>query len=356
MAIRNIEHRQASNEVVHLFEEENITFGSRLVVHESQVALFVKNGQIKMTFKPGSYLLNANNYPFISTLLSKTFYKDSNIFSCQVYFISTANLDGLRWGVRGITVRDRERELNISVGAHGDFSVRVQDPEKFLVSIGGTVTHLSKDDLRDKLIHVVNTLVPQSIKESMERENVSVIDTDKCAGDISRTMCDRLRSELNREGRGLDVLQFTLSIRIDQELLGRIGAVEFDRYAATESAAAAAKTRELQGITLQEEMEYQLANKMYDSLGYSMAALSPALTSQPVYVPYGMPPCGVPLYGHLAAETAALHQNARETFSPSNLRGAISRTNGDAVYCPVCGAPCNTGDSFCKHCGSRLND
>src|SRR5262245_39213193 len=48
--------------------ENEIKMGSKLVVRESQVAVFVNEGTIADEFTPGTYTLETQNLPILSTL------------------------------------------------------------------------------------------------------------------------------------------------------------------------------------------------------------------------------------------------------------------------------------------------
>ena len=56
--------------IIHRFERYNnqIKYGAKLTVRESQVAVFVNEGQIADVFAPGMYTLETQNIPILSTL------------------------------------------------------------------------------------------------------------------------------------------------------------------------------------------------------------------------------------------------------------------------------------------------
>ena len=66
-----IEWTDSSNDtMVYRFERHNneIKYGAKLTVRESQVAVFVNEGQIADVFQPGMYTLETQNVPILSTL------------------------------------------------------------------------------------------------------------------------------------------------------------------------------------------------------------------------------------------------------------------------------------------------
>ena len=56
--------------IVHRFERYNneIKNNAKLIVREGQTAVFVNEGEIADTFTPGTYTLNTQNLPILTTL------------------------------------------------------------------------------------------------------------------------------------------------------------------------------------------------------------------------------------------------------------------------------------------------
>ncbi|MDR3057284.1 MAG: SPFH domain-containing protein, partial [Prevotella sp.] len=56
--------------IVYRFERHNneIKNNAKLIVREGQTAVFVNEGQIADTFSPGTYTLNTQNLPILTTL------------------------------------------------------------------------------------------------------------------------------------------------------------------------------------------------------------------------------------------------------------------------------------------------
>ncbi|MCG9895900.1 MAG: SPFH domain-containing protein, partial [Fimbriimonadaceae bacterium] len=76
--------------MVYRFERHNneIKNGAKLTVRESQVAVFVDEGQIADVFTPGMYTLETANLPILSTLKGWK-YGFNSPFKAEVYFVNT---------------------------------------------------------------------------------------------------------------------------------------------------------------------------------------------------------------------------------------------------------------------------
>jgi len=72
-----------------IWKHPNEDFNSltQLIVHESQEAIFMMNGQALDLFGPGRYTLETQNIPKIGHFL-KRITGDNSPFHCEVYFIN----------------------------------------------------------------------------------------------------------------------------------------------------------------------------------------------------------------------------------------------------------------------------
>ena len=72
-------------------------FGTRLIVNEGQVAVFVKGGQVCDLFYPGSYILDTDNLPVLFHIFNLP-YGGNTPFTAEVYFINTKTKLDIPWG------------------------------------------------------------------------------------------------------------------------------------------------------------------------------------------------------------------------------------------------------------------
>ena len=129
----------SKNTIVYRYpiDGDQIMYGSKLTVRESQVAIFVNKGQIADVFGPGLYTLSASNLPIITKLLSLP-YGFKSPFYAEVYYINTKQFTNQKWGTSNpITMRDKDFG-SIRLRGYGTYSFRVKDAELFLREIFGT--------------------------------------------------------------------------------------------------------------------------------------------------------------------------------------------------------------------------
>jgi membrane protease subunit (stomatin/prohibitin family) len=135
--------------------ENEIKNGAKLIVRESQVAAFVREGQLADVFNPGTYTLETRNLPILSTLAGWK-YGFNSPFKAEVYFTSTRVFTGYKWGTKNpIMMRDAEFGP-VRLRAFGTFGLKVADPPTFLRQVVGTNSRFTVDgigqQLRDMLV------------------------------------------------------------------------------------------------------------------------------------------------------------------------------------------------------------
>jgi membrane protease subunit (stomatin/prohibitin family) len=131
-----------------------IKYGAKLIVRESQVAVFVNEGEIADVMGPGTYELETKNLPILSSLQHWD-HGFNSPFKAEVYFVSTKRFRDLKWGTKNpITVRDPEFAM-VRLRAFGTYEIRVKDAATFLREIVGTDGHFTTDEIEGQLTNLI---------------------------------------------------------------------------------------------------------------------------------------------------------------------------------------------------------
>ena len=139
--------------------------GGTLVVRESQVAVFVNEGQVADVFGPGTYKLTTQTLPVLTYLKNwdKLF---ESPFKSDVYFFSTRIQTGRRWGTQQpITIRDADFGM-VRLRAFGLYSYRVADAKLFHKELSGTREQYTRDDVEEQLRGIILATMANSIGAS----------------------------------------------------------------------------------------------------------------------------------------------------------------------------------------------
>jgi membrane protease subunit (stomatin/prohibitin family) len=134
--------------------DNEIKMGAKLVVRESQTAVFVNEGQVADAFTPGTYTLETQNLPILSTLKGWK-YGFSSPWKAEVYFVNTRLFTDLKWGTQNpVIVRDPEFGM-VRLRAFGAYAARVVDATKLLRELVGTDPQFRTEEVQEYLRQMI---------------------------------------------------------------------------------------------------------------------------------------------------------------------------------------------------------
>lgn len=200
-------------------EDQEIQNGAKLTVRESQLALFVNEGELADQFQPGLHTLTTKTLPLLTNLKNwdKLF---QSPFKSDVYFFSTREQIDQRWGTQSpIVIRDRELGP-IRLRAHGSYSYRLADPKIFFKKISGTKAQYTTQELEGQLRATILT----SIATYLGNAQVSFLDMAANQVKFSETLKAVLSNSINEYGLKLETF-FVQSISLPEELQSRLDKV-----------------------------------------------------------------------------------------------------------------------------------
>jgi membrane protease subunit (stomatin/prohibitin family) len=139
--------------------------GAQLVVREGQAAAFLFEGQLGDVFKAGRHVLTTSNIPILTTLKNWK-YAFNEPFKCDVFFVSTRQFTGLKWGTPNpIMLRDPEFGP-IRLRAFGSYCIQVKEPGAFIRQISGTNTGFETADISNYLRDLLVSRFADALGES----------------------------------------------------------------------------------------------------------------------------------------------------------------------------------------------
>jgi len=156
-----------------------IRLGSQLIVQESQMAVFFKNGRACDDFGPGRHTLTTGNLPLLQKLVSIPF--GQSPFRAYVHFVGLKTFTNLGWGTASpVVFRDADLRM-ITLRAHGIYSMRIVDPRLFLDTLVGTkgleTSFALEDFFRSMIVSRLNTCIGEKMKTILdlpqEYENIA---------------------------------------------------------------------------------------------------------------------------------------------------------------------------------------
>lgn len=282
-----IEWTDDSNDtMVYRFERygNEIKYGAKLTVRESQTAILVNEGRVADCYEPGLYQLETRNMPVLTTLENwPSGFKSP--FKAEVYFFNMRRFTDLKWGTKNpIMLRDKEFGP-VRLRAFGTYSVKIKDPLTFIKEIVGTDGHFSTDEISQQLRNLIVSRFASLIGES----NIPVLDLAANYDDLSEFITQAINPEFEVYGLNVEHLmvenislptnvEAALDKRTSMGIMGDLG--KYSQYQAAEAMVAAANNPSgsaSEGIGM--GMGFAIAREM--SKGFNQPAIEKKTASPP---------------------------------------------------------------------------
>ena len=193
---------------------EDFNLGSQLIVHESQEAIFFRDGQALDLFGAGRYTLETQQLPILEKLYSLPTDTEGT-FHSEIYFINLIHQMAIKWGTpEKINFLEPTTGAPISIGARGVLNFRIANARKLLMKLVGTAGKLTRQDLmEDGEGHIKNyfrSLIQLAVSTNLaniitaEKLDILMLDQQKMC--LSAAMLTALQSSF--EEYGLVITEF----------------------------------------------------------------------------------------------------------------------------------------------------
>jgi len=286
----------SNNTIVYRFErhDNEIKNNAKLVVREGQTAVFINEGKLADIFTPGTYTLNTQNLPVLSTLKGWKYGFDSP-FKAEVYFVSTRNFTDQKWGTKNPITLSDPRFGMLEIRAFGTYVMRVTEAAKFITEIVGTDGHFTTDEISAQLRSMVVTRFTDAVGES----ELPVEKFAANANELSQLTKDIMQKEFN--AYGIELTKFLIeNISMPEEVkkeifeLSRLERVDLDKLAKMKAAkameVAAGNESGTAGAGMGMGMGFAMANQMGQSFAQQSQPQQPAQQAPSAPPPPPIPP------------------------------------------------------------------
>lgn len=213
-----IEYEDKSNRLIVMkFRRESgndeLKQGSKVIVRESQCAVFLKGGQLADILPPGTYELNTDNFPVLTKLKAFPYLFVSPVIA-DLYFVSTRQFIDNRWGTKN-PIMKRDKDFNmVRIRAFGKFSFRITDVAYFMKEIFGTKGIVMTYDIVEYLSSMVTEVFSTTVGET----EMSVLELAAGYRILSSAMQERLNGQVRMTGiQFSDVIIENISLPEDVE-------------------------------------------------------------------------------------------------------------------------------------------
>lgn len=302
---------------------------SKLIVRESQEAIFVHKGKICDVFPAGTYNLNTEIFPILSKLAGWKYGFQTPI-SVDVYFVNAKQFTGYKWGTSNpIVMRDPEFGM-IRVKGYGSYAFKVADSAVFLQELFGTNSSFTTHDITDWL----KTMLVSALTDAIGESKISALDLAGNTTEFNEIVTANIQHKFNEIGLKLTNL-FIENMSVPEAVEKAID--ERSKYG-------------ILGSQTDVMMKVAAAEAMKD------AAKNPGAGGTFAGAGLGIG-AGVGLGS--AFSEAFKSSGDKSTKTPQTAPSATTCTacgaampNG-AKFCPECGAKAAAA-KFCPECGSKI--
>jgi membrane protease subunit (stomatin/prohibitin family) len=362
----------------------NVSTFTQLIVRESQEAVLFSKGQILGKFGPGKHTLNTENLPLLRNLFGIPF-GGKNPFTAEVWFVNKAAPLTISWTTDTMRYHDPDYNQMVPLAAEGRYGLKVEDAERFLVQLVGTLTSFTAGQLTDHFLGELISKTKSVISSFMRTNGLGILTISEHLEDLQKFIGQPLKEFWESYGMLLTGFYITkVDLDTSTEDGRKIAAALSDRTA-----------QNIAGYTWQQKQGFGVANNAL-SRGGDMGILGAAamtgmlggggggmaaMMQPPQQYPAAPPGGGAPAPGRKEVFCArcAKKYPATSSFCPfcgnkyhpcprcgsDNLESArrcvscgTGLTPGPAAgpgsACSRCGQEVKPGIKFCPHCGNKI--
>lgn len=195
-----IEYEDKSNKlIVTKFRRESgndeLKQGSKVIVRESQCAVFLKGGQIAEILPPGTYSLQTENFPILTKLEAFPYLFVSPVIA-DLYFVSTRQFIDNKWSTKNpIVKRDKDFSM-VRIRSFGKFAFQITDVALFMKEIFGTKGIVMTYDI----VEYLSSMVTETFATAVGESSSSVLDLSANYKKLSSVIQANLNSQTEMIG------------------------------------------------------------------------------------------------------------------------------------------------------------
>lgn len=262
---------------------------AKLIVRESQVAVFVNGGEIADIFEAGIYQLNTNNLP-VMTALNNWDHAFNSPFKAEVYFFNMRQFTDIKWGTKNpLMVRDKEFGA-VRVRSFGTYNIRIDDPSTFLKEIVGTDGYFTVGEISDQL----RNLIVSRFSTIVGHVNIPVLDLAANYEKMSVFIEETIAPDFNAYGLKLINLlieNISLPPKVEEALdkrtsMGLVGNLDdYLKYQSAEALSAAGSAFSTAGDAMNMGMGFAVSQQIAANLSIPSMQVQTHETPVPPSIP-----------------------------------------------------------------------
>lgn len=203
---------EMSEELVHRFPEEgsgDFRIGSQVIVRESQVAVFFRDGRALDVFGPGRHTIATANIPKLIDFIGKAF-NNRTPFTAEVVFVSMREFLDRKWGTpQPIPMQTPGIGLGwLLLQGFGVYAYEVKDAQQFVTQVVGAQgayrTSDIENDLKSRLLRSLSDMLGEMKGKYSTVQDIIALQEELGSG-------VRAKAQDDFEARGLNLKSFVIA-------------------------------------------------------------------------------------------------------------------------------------------------
>jgi len=315
----------------------DIKMGAQLIVRDSQMAIFFKDGHAADSFATGRHTLSTLNLPILTRMLAFPFGFNSP-FRSEVYFVNLKVFTELKWGTKyPVTFQDSKLGL-IRLRGHGAFTMRINKPTVFLNSIVGRQARYTTSDIQSYLRDVIIARLNDQLGENLD----SILNLPAIYMELAGQFKENVKVEF--EKYGLELVDFYISSITPPEEVSKM----IDQRSGLEAVG-----------DLDKFLKFEMAKGLGSSSGSGAAGAGIGMAAGVgLMIPAMMSKVFAPEQTELRREpvpTVTCPICHTDTPEQSRYCYRCGHPMIPQAFCPSCGKELPTEANFCLFCGTKLD-
>ncbi|UWP60791.1 SPFH domain-containing protein [Ruminococcus gauvreauii] len=340
------------------YPSEELGTWTQLIVNESQEAVLFKGGKALDIFGSGRHTLETANIPFLNKIVNLPFGGRSP-FTAEIWYINKAFSLDVKWGTASpIQIQDQKYGVFVPIRSNGIFGIQIDDSQKFLVKLVGTLPVFDKQNLIKYFRGLYITKVKDAISSYVIHEQISVLEINAYIDQLSIYLKERIEPTMDEYG-----------IKLANFYVNDISVPEDDPAVMTLKDALAKKAEmNIIGYSYQQERSFDTLEGAAVNPGSNSASFMGAGMGLGMGVGLGGAVGNV--FGSVAQEIKTVddmiecpkcHTNVDKQYRFCGMCGFDLRANvkespaSGNIVCFKCGNKLNGKSKFCPECGKRYN-
>lgn len=322
--IDRVKYDGPANILVWRYPPDDLSWGTQVIVNQSQEAIFFKGGQALDVLGPGTHTLRTANIPLLRTLIKAPFGGETP-FAAEIYYINKAiNLD-VKWGTNSpIPVLDPKFNVFLPVRAFGQFGIQVADSRAFVTQLSATNPQFTTDQLSNYFRGVLLTKAKDYIAETIIKEKINLLEIAAHLEEMSGALQTKLASDFA-----------TYGVKLVNFYLNSVDVPEDDETVIRLKKALSDKAEiDILGDRYQQKRTLDVMEKAAGNEGGGAGA--------------GMG-AGMGLGAGMS-----MGQTLGAAMQGNQIGGGAAGSPAGAKFCASCGKGLAAGAKFCADCGGKV--